>query len=86
MLWTPLKCSKSEDLFFVAAWQIYCTLIHALFSLSGRKHLVYTGVALVYRSQDGTLHNRCFHEETEVTFATLSDDIIQSYVASNEPL
>ena len=55
-------------------------------NLSGRKHLVYTGVALVYRSQDGTLHNRCFHEETEVTFATLSDDIIQSYVASNEPL
>ena len=57
-----------------------------LWRLSGRKHVVYTGVTLVYRGVDGTLLNHCFHEATEVTFATLTGDIIQSYVASNEPL
>ena len=55
-------------------------------SLSGHTHIVYTGVTLVYRDATGTQQERCFHEATEVTVATLTDDIIESYVQSEEPL
>ena len=55
-------------------------------SLSGRIHIVHTGVTLVWRGGGGELQERGFHETTEVTFAPLSEDILQSYVASGEPL
>ena len=50
-------------------------------SLSGRDHEVFTGLALVWR--DG--YKIC-HEVTRVTFATLTPEVIASYVASEEPL
>ncbi|XP_065883951.1 dTTP/UTP pyrophosphatase-like [Dysidea avara] len=58
--------------------------------LSGRTHLVHTGVSLVKKSVDETkLH--CFHEQSEVTFSELTfselnDDMITAYVESGEPL
>ena len=55
-------------------------------SLSGRTHIVHTGVTLVWRGGGGELQERGFHETTEVTFAPLSEEILRSYVASEEPL
>ena len=70
-----------------------------MYSLSGQTHTVYTGVCIVnmkkrgegsvqaeiQRKKEGTEHF-CFHEATEVTFAELSSDVLESYVASGEPL
>lgn len=49
--------------------------------LSGNVHEVYTGVALV--SGDKTF---TFYERTEVTFWKLSEEEIQAYVETGEPL
>ncbi len=49
--------------------------------LSGRSHLVTTGVILVGNGIDDTRS-----ETTEVTFASLSEREIQDYVASGEPM
>jgi len=51
--------------------------------LSGRTHLVYTGVAVV-RSPDGMA--KASHAVTEVTFRPLTKREIRAYVASGEPL
>ena len=53
----------------------------ALHSLSGRDHVVFTGLALVWKRGE-----RVCHEATNVTFAPLNSEIIDSYVASGEPL
>ena len=55
--------------------------VRILRSLSGRTHTVYTGVCIATDEEE-----RCFYEATYVTFAQLSDDEIQSYVASGEPM
>ena len=65
--------------------------VSILHRLSGRKHSVYTGVTLIYcqRAEDQSTPApivRTFHEETEVSFATLSDDVIEYYVSTGEPL
>jgi tetrapyrrole methylase family protein/MazG family protein len=44
--------------------------------LSGRKHCVYTGVAV---------NDYCFYEKTEVTFHDLSDNEINDYIETGEP-
>jgi nucleoside triphosphate pyrophosphatase len=50
--------------------------------LSGTVHEVHTGVALVRkpRAQEGVIE-----EITRVTFSPLSDDDIESYIATGEP-
>ncbi len=48
--------------------------------------MVHTGMALVSRDEGGGLKEHTFHESTEVTFAQLSEEVIQSYVESGEPL
>jgi septum formation protein len=50
-------------------------------SLAGRTHLVHTGVAV---SVDGTLETTM--TTSEVVFATLTDDDIEWYVGTGEPL
>lgn len=55
-------------------------------SLNGRTHMVYTGVALVHRGEGGDTYEHCFHKGTQVTFASLTEEVIQSYVDSGEPL
>ena len=49
--------------------------------LSGREHLVYTGVAILCA---GT--QRVFSEKTAVRFTTLSEGDIADYVRSGEPM
>lgn len=49
--------------------------------LSGRKHLVCTGVALLSAGRE-----RVFHEETAVFFRDLSEEEIEGYVRSGEPM
>ncbi len=49
-------------------------------SLSGKSHTVFTGVCIL--SGDKKI---CFAEKTEVNFCALSDDDINSYIASKEP-
>jgi len=52
-------------------------------SLSGKTHQVYTGFSIV-RKSDGMIV--CGHECTDVTFCQLSDDEIQEYISSGEPM
>ncbi len=49
--------------------------------LSGKKHLVYTGVAFVWEDDFET-----FHEKTEVKFRTLPEKLIDVYVERYRPL
>ena len=49
--------------------------------LSGRKHFVYTGVAV---AENGSV--RSFLQKTEVEFYELSDETIENYVATLEPM
>jgi len=49
--------------------------------LSGRRHRVYTGLALVSRSE-----HMVGHERTEVTFRSLSQREIEWYVGTGEPM
>lgn len=50
-------------------------------SLSGRTHIVYTGVALI----KGGRHLKGF-EATQVSFRNISDSEIDRYIASGEPM
>lgn len=49
--------------------------------LSGKRHRVYTGLALVFGSE-----RRLGYERTDVTFRDLAETDIRRYVASGEPL
>jgi len=51
--------------------------------LNGRRHQVLTGVALV---NDATGQSTVAHEVTDVTFAEMSDEEINWYVATGEPM
>jgi len=58
-------------------------------SLQGRRHTVYTGVALIKLSGDASqnfVSNKIsFVDSTEVFFRPLSDDEIHRYIATGEP-
>eukprot|EP00871_Galdieria_phlegrea_P005736 jgi/Galph1/64/GphlegSOOS_G4808.1 len=56
-------------------------------SLSGRRHLVYSGVCLYWRSpRDCSTNNyTCFSETTEVEMAKLSLPEISAYIRTKEP-
>ncbi|WP_459499267.1 Maf family protein [Bacillus sp. C1] len=49
--------------------------------LSGKTHEVYTGVALISKEKTVT-----FYERTEVTFWELTDEEIDTYIGTKEPL
>ncbi|PEP62854.1 MULTISPECIES: Maf family protein [Bacillus] len=49
--------------------------------LSGKTHEVYTGVALISKEKTVT-----FYERTEVTFWELTEEEIDAYIATKEPL
>jgi septum formation protein len=51
--------------------------------LSGRTHQAITAVALLYEAQD---RREVFHVTTDVTFGTLSRELIEWYVSTGEPL
>ena len=52
-------------------------------ALSGRTHMVYTGYCIM-RLSDGM--SVCKAVNTEVTFKTLTDETINNYIASGEPM
>ena len=52
-----------------------------LTALSGRSHLVLTGVTVIAGGK-----TTCLCEETEVVFRTLSQEEIRAYVATGEPM
>lgn len=54
--------------------------------LSGNTHLVYTGVTIVVMSKDGRVGELSFYESTEVTFYPLSNEEIDDYIATGEPM
>ncbi|KAI8582736.1 hypothetical protein K450DRAFT_170543 [Umbelopsis ramanniana AG] len=54
-------------------------------SLRGRIHSVYTAVTFVYPHEGGS-KVRSFVEETQVEFANISDQVLQAYVDTGEPL
>ena len=49
--------------------------------LSGKTHVVYTGVCLLYGKKEET-----FFEQTQVTFYPLTEQEIEAYVATGEPM
>ena len=51
--------------------------------LQGRAHEVYTGVTVL---RVGTEERRTFHEETKVIFFSMTEEDIETYVATNDPL
>jgi septum formation protein len=51
--------------------------------LSGTTHAVYTGIALIHLAED---RQSVSAEATQVTFAELSDDEIDRYVATGSPM
>lgn len=58
-----------------------------LSSLSNRTHSVYTGICFVKKdinSPDSRIHY--FSEETKVTFASLSEQEIDAYIATGSPM
>ncbi|KAH8553319.1 N-acetylserotonin O-methyltransferase-like protein-like protein [Umbelopsis sp. PMI_123] len=59
--------------------------LQMLKELRGRTHSVYTAVTLVYPNKTGSTA-RCFVEETQVEFANISDQVLQAYVDTGEPL
>ncbi|MGN0432529.1 MAG: Maf family protein [Lachnospiraceae bacterium] len=56
-----------------------------LTALSGHTHEVYTGVTFCYE-EDGVEKQHTFYEKTAVTFYPMSQEEIESYVASGEPM
>ncbi len=60
--------------------------VRMLHMLQGRSHHVYTGVTLCFRSIDGQVIVKSFHEETKVTFYPMTEKEIQDYVDTKEPM
>lgn len=54
--------------------------------LSGRKHDVYTGVCMIGQNVDGTVFKKNFAGETAVWMQTLTDDMIEWYISTGEPM
>lgn len=56
-------------------------------SLQGRAHEVYTGVTFMYRhTQDADVRVHTFHEATKVHFYPMTEEEIDTYVATGDPL
>ena len=64
--------------------------VKMLKKLSGRSHKVYTGVTLLYRTEDGEgaekVCRKTFHEMTKVRFYPLSAKEIRDYVETGDPM
>ena len=55
-------------------------------SFSGRSHTVYTGVTIIFRTEEGHTERIQFHEGTDVQFADLTDEVIRAYIETGEPM
>ncbi len=59
--------------------------IEMLKMLSGHRHTVYTGLAVMYKNADGTYKTNTSVTATDVYMRDLSDEEIASYVDTGEP-
>jgi septum formation protein len=54
--------------------------------LSGREHTVYTGVTLLLQKGERETIKKSFHEATKVIFYPMTEEEIEAYVATKDPL
>ncbi len=54
--------------------------------LSGKTHSVYTGVTFVFMASDGRVGEYSFFDKTDVSVYEMSDDEIEEYVDTGDPL
>lgn len=54
--------------------------------LSGKVHSVYTGVSFVFMSADGRVGVHSFYDKTDVSVYELSEEEIEEYVDTGDPL
>lgn len=54
--------------------------------LSGNTHSVYTGVTFIFIMKNGKAGEYSFFEKTDVTFISMDEDEIRTYVATGEPM
>jgi septum formation protein len=59
--------------------------VRMLGALQGQTHIVYTGVALRYLTQDGTLYKTSFADTARVRMRGLTQTEIERYAATGEP-
>lgn len=60
--------------------------VRILKTLSGNTHLVITGVSLRLTDENGRIYSSCdFNEQTKVTFAALTQQEIEDYIATGSP-
>lgn len=52
--------------------------------LQGRTHQVYTGVTLLYRTGQGNIQQKTFYEATQVSFYPMTEEEIDTYVATGD--
>jgi MAF protein len=57
-----------------------------LLMLSGKTHSVYTGVTFVFIDKDGRTGEHCFYEKTDVSMHTLTEEEIDRYISSGDPM
>jgi len=55
-------------------------------SFAGEEHYVYTGVCIIKKEADGSVKKISFAEGTKVTVYPMTEEEIERYVASNEPM
>lgn len=61
--------------------------IKMLSSLQGTEHLVITAVTILMSSErDGSWLERSFHVNTRVRFGDIDMELLEAYIATNEPL
>lgn len=60
-----------------------CRMLH---KLQGGSHQVYTGVTLAWKYKDLSAMSATFHECTDVTMYSMTDEEIKAYVDSGEPM
>lgn len=62
--------------------------VKMLRNLSGKKHNVHTGVCIIKRNSNENCKDKliCFAETTEVFMKYISDEEIEKYVATGEPM
>ena len=54
--------------------------------LSGKTNSVYTGVTFVFIDKAGRTGEHCFYEKTDVSMYTLTEDEIDRYISSGDPM
>lgn len=54
--------------------------------LSGRQHHVFTGICIIIKQLDGKIRKKSFYSDTLVNVYEMSDNEINTYIATGEPM